>query len=631
MNIKKKIFLLVVCVMALIGLTTYWMKSTRNTYLASIEFEKKLPEVGRPGGYVSSSQCKSCHPEQYSTWHDTYHRTMTQHASEETVLGDFNNVILYDADFAYQLVSNKDGYFVDVYAFPKGIEPDLNKYKEIAKLENRYQVGLLTGSHNMQVCWLTSENGNLQKIFPFAWLISDKRWVPRKDIFLRDPKLPMKLQVWNNSCYRCHSTAAQPLPNLETGAAHSKVAETGIGCEACHGPGKEHIDFYSNPLERYSRRNKSQDAHLGKSDYKNFITNPAKLNSKLSSHTCAQCHSVKWFVDGPELWKTGFSFKPGDDLNERTPVVRPTQIENQPWLHSLIKKSPDILHRQFWPDGQIRVSGREFNGMVESECYQKSELSCLDCHQMHGANPVNQLSEGMSSNQACAKCHSNITQNVSEHSRHPADSPGSHCYNCHMPHTVYGLLKAMRSHEIDSPSVGDQMASQRPNACSLCHLDKPLSWVSENLGNWYEQEKPELTKDQKNIPEGLRMALSGDPNQRALIAWHLGWEPAIKASYQNWFIPLLFELFKDEYSAIRYIAGKGINRLIPEAPLLDYVAKTQLRNASLLIAKKLFQKNLIENETELQWLSSESYGEIETSLLKRLRNLRPKKSMQLVE
>lgn len=631
MNLKKKLLLSLICVIALVGLTTLWVNYTQRQFLASLEFEKKLPEVGRPGGYVSSAQCKSCHPKQYDTWHDTYHRTMTQHASKNTVLGDFNNTILSDSEFAYELINNQEGYFVDVYAFPTGVAPDLKKYKNLAKLENRYRVGLLTGSHNMQVCWLTSENGNLQRLFPFAWLISDQRWVERKDIFLRDPKLPMKPQAWNNSCYRCHSTAAQPLPNLQTGTAHTKVAETGIGCEACHGPGQKHIEFFKNPINRYLGYNGDKNKSRSNPHPDNLITNPEKLDSKKSSHTCAQCHSVKWFVDGPELWRTGFTFKPGDNLNELTPVVRPTQLENQPWLHPLVKKSPDILHRQFWPDGQIRVSGREFNGMVESKCYQKSNLSCLDCHQMHGSDPVDQLAKGMESNQACAKCHSDIYSNVSQHTKHSTDSPGSHCYNCHMPHTAYGLLKAIRNHEIDSPSIKEQLDSGRPNACSLCHLDKPLSWISGNLKRWYGHDNPDIPEDQRVIPEGLRMALAGDPNQRALIAWHLSWPSAVDTSYQQWFIPLLFELFQDDYSAIRYIAAKGLKHLIPESQTLDYVAPLKLRNESLSHLKNVFIQKLPNERKDFHWLDNQSSDQIKPSILNRLKGLRPKKSMQLIE
>jgi len=36
-------------------------------------------------GYASSRACQACHPGQYAAWHASYHRTMTQVATPETV------------------------------------------------------------------------------------------------------------------------------------------------------------------------------------------------------------------------------------------------------------------------------------------------------------------------------------------------------------------------------------------------------------------------------------------------------------------------------------------------------------------------------------------------------------------
>src|SRR5947208_5654909 len=66
-------------------------------------------------------------------------------------------------------------------------------------------------------------------------------------------------------------------------------------------------------------------------------------------------------------------------------------------------------------------------------------------------------------------------------SHHLAASSGSQCYDCHMPHTTYGVLKAIRSHQVGSPRVADELATGRPNACNLCHLDKPLAWTAHQL------------------------------------------------------------------------------------------------------------------------------------------------------
>ncbi|HWO08134.1 MAG TPA: hypothetical protein VNN80_01600, partial [Polyangiaceae bacterium] len=42
-------------------------------------------ELVAEAGYASSSACRSCHPAQYRTFHDSFHRSMTEVASAESV------------------------------------------------------------------------------------------------------------------------------------------------------------------------------------------------------------------------------------------------------------------------------------------------------------------------------------------------------------------------------------------------------------------------------------------------------------------------------------------------------------------------------------------------------------------
>ena len=59
-----------------------------------------------------------------------------------------------------------------------------------------------------------------------------------------------------------------------------------------------------------------------------------------------------------------------------------------------------------------------------------------------------QLKPKMDSDTACLQCHKDMSARLVAHTHHAADSSGSRCYNCHMPYTSYGLLKALRSHRI---------------------------------------------------------------------------------------------------------------------------------------------------------------------------------------
>ena len=95
---------------------------------------------------------------------------------------------------------------------------------------------------------------------------------------------------------------------------------------------------------------------------------------------------------------------------------------------------------------------------------------------MHKGEPNDQLSAVGKSNMACLQCHEKLSEPeaLTAHTHHAANSSGSECYNCHMPHTNYALFKAIRSHRVDVPRVVSVQSNSRPNACNLCHLDQTL-------------------------------------------------------------------------------------------------------------------------------------------------------------
>jgi predicted CXXCH cytochrome family protein len=215
----------------------------------------------------------------------------------------------------------------------------------------------------------------------------------------------------------------------------------------------------------------------------------------------------------------------------------------------------------YWGDRACRVGGAEYLGLLETACYQAEQLSCLSCHSMHNSDPDTQLGKNMQGNQACLQCHQGFAESIEEHTHHPAQSSGSQCYNCHMPHTSYALLTAMRSHRIDSPNVTSSLEHGRPNACNLCHIDKTLQWSAEHLHDWYQQPELTFTTDQREAAASLLWLLTGDAMQRALAAWHLGWSPAIAASGDDWQASFLALLLDDPYPAVRFVAYQSLRQL----------------------------------------------------------------------
>lgn len=532
---------------ALVGGLAFWDEFVGYPSDRREAFSMRIPSERTEGGFATSETCRSCHPDAYASWRRTYHRTMTQVADSESVFGDFEGVVLDDGATRYRLARDGDAFWVDVYdavSLPNG--------QVQWRGARRQRIGLVTGSHHMQVYWTVDEEGNAQYIFPFAFHLEDQSWRPRESLFLRRPGSSMGTQVWNRSCYRCHSVGGRPRPDLETGVAHTDVAELGIACEACHGPAEAHVEAMRAPVRRYRER----EAEAGGA----AIVNPERLSHSKGSQVCGFCHSVKWFEDGPDLWAEGFAYRPGDDLDATTPVVRPTKVDEQPWIAELLERHPTLFEMQFWPDGVIRVAGREYNGLVESACFQEGELSCMTCHSMHDSDPNDQLRAEAMTDAVCFSCHSEYEspEAIARHTRHTPGGLGSACVDCHMPHTTYGLLKATRSHQIRSPGLKADLAAGRPNACNLCHLDQTIGWAAHWLSEWWGHEAPELGEAETEIAAGVRWSLTGNAVERALVAAAMGRQASRETSQEWHWIPYMAELATDDYPAVRKIAIRGL-------------------------------------------------------------------------
>ena len=628
----------VICLLAVAAIATgasLWSASTAKN-LAREKFRaENVPRPRTDDEYVSSDKCRSCHPSEHASWHRTYHRTMTQLATPESVVGDFDGVSVASKDGNVYLERRGDEFWaartlpswdekLDEHKLPPGklrdepIPPDAWR-----------QVVLSTGSHHMQIYSATGKHPNHLYIVPLAYLIPEQKWVPLRDVFLRYPEKVTSYRYtygassWNFVCIQCHSTGGQPRPTSKTGTMDTTVGELGIACEACHGPGAEHVRAHSDPLLRYAH-------HLG-DRVDPTIVNPADESPRSSAQICGHCHGINGFRDAEDYYQNGPRYRPGDDLQKTRPSFRPTHASCALMMQRMSKDDPWVPNR-FWPDGMVRVSGREYNGLIESACHQQGDLTCISCHSMHKSDPDDMLAQGMEGDEACLQCHSSFREGIEEHTHHPAASHGSRCYNCHMPHTAYGLLKALRSHEIDSPSVNSSVQTGRPNACNLCHLDQSLGWAQEHLEKWYGVPPVQLTADQEEISAVLLWLLRGDAGQRALAAWTLGWGPAREASGDDWLAPFLAHLLDDPYAAVRYIAGRSLQSLAGSGVSYDYTGprKKRLQTLRAVVGAWDRRRRSSPGRTGPEILMKED-GSLDWETVKRLLSQRDNRDMDLAE
>lgn len=538
-----------------------WSARHRATEQSRLALRDALPRRDEAGSFTSSSACRACHPGEYASWHASYHRQMTQPATPDAVQASFDGQQFDLGQTMARLTRRGDEIWVEL--------------SDSSGDTRERRVVMTTGAHHMQGFWVSHGTGNLLDQLPLVWLVDNTgepgRWVPTADSFLQ-PAGRHSGSPWNASCIFCHSVRGRPRIDLNTMTAQTIAAELGIACEACHGPAREHIAANRDPLRRYR-------AHAAATD--DTMVQPARLPPERSAQVCGHCHSVAKFTSDQiedDWYRSGSAFRPGDDLDVTRLTLLPGRL-NGDELAAARKEHGLFLSGNFWPDGMVRVAGREYNGLVESACYQQGGMTCLSCHSMHQSDPNDQLARGMHGNQACYQCHQSYRDKLAEHTHHSAESAGSLCYNCHMPHTTYGLFKGIRSHQISSPSAAATLTTGRPNACNLCHLDQTLGWTAENLTHWYDQPPLELDEDDRQVAAGIVWLLRGDAVERALAAYAAGSPEARQASGDDWSPPFLAELLEDDYSAVRLVAWRALRRL-GWAIDYDFIGRSEQRSAA---------------------------------------------------
>ena len=348
---------------------------------------------------------------------------------------------------------------------------------------------MITGSHHQQIYWYATGRNRLLGQLPGAYLIAEKRWIPRRSAVLHPPGETLFSETghWNSTCIACHTTNGKPefdtpfgSQPIDTQVVDSRVTEFGIACEACHGPSTGHAAANRSPIRRYV-------SHLtGRGDPTTVL--PPRLDPRRSSEVCGQCHGVWEFYDAAgerQANSAGLPFRPGDELTRTRFLAQPTRNLEAPTMQALLGVDPGFVSDSFWPDGMIRVSGREYNGLIESPCFkdardQQRTLSCFSCHAMHqpagDSRAVkewadDQLAPGMAGNQACLQCHQAIASRAAEHTKHQP-AVGRQLL-LQLPHAVHELRVAE-----DDPQPPDQQSVCRSRRATPGVPTRAISVIS---------------------------------------------------------------------------------------------------------------------------------------------------------
>jgi hypothetical protein len=383
-----------VLALAVVIMTTFSIKDdlSRKERMLAGKFKDRTGAT-----FVGSETCKRCHERTYLEWKTSLHSRMMQDATLEP-LANIGNFSTPNA--------------------PKTFEKE--------------DVHFTLGSQWKQQ-YLKKE-GNDLIVLPAQYNVFSGEW---KAYF---PEEPAK-RNWFKECAGCHATGVDP--------EKKTYVEMGIACEACHGPGSNHVEAvpgYEIPT----------------------IIQASRLTPALAAQICGSCHTRGRDKTGDYAYPAAYQFYKGAAnirlyFNEVDPVNDGTY---------------------FWPSGESKYSEQQYLDWQQSE-HAKVGVTCITCHDVHRSksalqavgevpNPlvIIRSKTRLFEDQLCKSCHTTV-QYRSVHRIHTFGS----CVRCHMPKVAsIGEVGDAHTHTFKfmfpAATLKAGGMEKQPNACNSCHHHK---------------------------------------------------------------------------------------------------------------------------------------------------------------
>lgn len=396
--------------------------------------------------FVGARVCAQCHVVEAGKWQDSKHAHAMQSASDATVLGNFTGV-KFDYHGIVSTFFRRNGKFFVNTDGADGKRAD-------------FEISYTFGVYPLQQYLVVRPGGRIQAL-SIAWDARPKaqggqRWYhlyPDTKITATDPLHWTGLnQNWNWMCADCHTTKLERNYEPTSNSYATTWAEMNVACEACHGPGAEHVAWAKDAagqgkkldrgllVELEERRNVTWLPNLQTG---NAVRSPP-LASRRELEVCAQCHS------------------------RRSPLAPGMKHDGSFYdTHDMALLGDGL----YFDDGQQRDEVYEVGSFLQSRMNAQG-VTCSDCHDPHSG------ALRAPGNAVCAQCHASQKYNTREHTLHAAGSAGAQCAACHMPTRNYMGVDPRRDHSMRIPRPDLSSRLGTPNACNGCHAGRTPAWAA---------------------------------------------------------------------------------------------------------------------------------------------------------
>ena len=404
---------------------------------------KEIPD----SHFLGDQKCKTCHQKEFEEWQGSDHDRAMEVADRTTILANFDGEKFTSQGVTSHFYQKDNGFYVNT----EGPDGQYHDYKieytfGVTPLQ-QYIVKFPDGHYQcLRTAWDTLENKWFDLYPDFKVVHSE--WLHWSRGGLN----------WNTMCSDCHSTNVRKNYDETTHSYDTKFAIINVNCEACHGPGKQHVEEADRLGSHYKTSGSMRMT---------WDTAPKDLVDQ-----CARCHMRR------EQFSASYNFE-GTMLDHYFPQL--------------------IVENIYYPDGQILDEDYVYGSFVQSKMYQ-NDVSCNNCHNSHS------LKLRFEGNRLCAQCHSSEEYDTPKHHFHQANTDGAQCINCHMTGRYYMGNDFRRDHSFRIPRPDQSLKYGTPNACTGCHTDKSDSWAWEAFQNLFGQV------DSIHFSDKLAPGILGEPH-----------------------------------------------------------------------------------------------------------------------
>lgn len=272
--------------------------------------------------------------------------------------------------------------------------------------------------------------------------------------------------VGSDTCVSCHDAQHKAIKDTPMGRillVHPRTAQEKLGCEACHGPGKAHVE-----------------AGGGKDTIPIRFTKDTKNTPEEMNAACLSCHQkgnrMFWAGSPHQMRNIACVDCHTAHYGSITEREADRKLSSQARFNSPLSESAGVKKQQ--PELCLDCHKMRRAQLQRSSHmpYREGKVTCTSCHNPHGTPNPSQLIQA-TINENCLSCHTERRGPFLW--EHPPVV--ENCANCHEPHGSNNpqLLKVRMPRVCDSCHVTSRHPTQAQplqsiknfgRGCTNCHV-----------------------------------------------------------------------------------------------------------------------------------------------------------------